>query len=30
LTYRPDHKISRVDIYWDQLMVERQLGILPK
>jgi steroid delta-isomerase-like uncharacterized protein len=30
LTYRPDHKISRVDIYWDQLMVERQLGILAK
>jgi steroid delta-isomerase-like uncharacterized protein len=30
LTYRPDHKISRVDIYWDQLMVERQLGIVPK
>jgi steroid delta-isomerase-like uncharacterized protein len=30
LTYRPDHKISRVDIYWDQLLVERQLGIAPK
>jgi steroid delta-isomerase-like uncharacterized protein len=30
LTYRPDHKISRVDIYWDQLTVERQLGIAPK
>jgi steroid delta-isomerase-like uncharacterized protein len=30
LAYRPDHKISRVDIYWDQLMVERQLGIAPK
>jgi steroid delta-isomerase-like uncharacterized protein len=30
LTYRPDHRISRVDIYWDQLTVERQLGIAPK
>ena len=30
LTYRPSHKISRVDIYWDQLTVERQLGIAPK
>jgi steroid delta-isomerase-like uncharacterized protein len=30
LTYRSDHKISRVDIYWDQLTVERQLGIAPK
>jgi steroid delta-isomerase-like uncharacterized protein len=30
LTYRPDHMISRVDIYWDQLTVERQLGIAPK
>jgi steroid delta-isomerase-like uncharacterized protein len=30
LTYRPDHKISRVDIYWDQLMVARQLDLLPK
>jgi steroid delta-isomerase-like uncharacterized protein len=30
LTYRADHKISRVDIYWDQLMVARQLGLIPK
>jgi steroid delta-isomerase-like uncharacterized protein len=30
LTYRPDHKISEVRIFWDQLMVDRQLGILPK
>jgi hypothetical protein len=30
LTYRPDHKISKVDIYWDHLMVARQLGIVPK
>jgi predicted ester cyclase len=30
LTYRSDHKISKVDIYWDQLMVARQLGIVPK
>jgi steroid delta-isomerase-like uncharacterized protein len=30
LTFRPDHRISRVDIYWDQLTVERQLGIAPK
>jgi steroid delta-isomerase-like uncharacterized protein len=30
LTFRPDHKISRVDIYWDQLMVARQLGLVPK
>jgi steroid delta-isomerase-like uncharacterized protein len=30
LTYQVDHKIRRVDIYWDQLTVERQLGIAPK
>jgi|SRR5271154_725353 steroid delta-isomerase-like uncharacterized protein len=30
LTYRPDHKISEVHIFWDQLMVDRQLDILPK
>ena len=30
LSYRPDHKIGRVDIYWDQLTVARQLGITPK
>ena len=30
LTYRPDHKISEVHIFWDQLMVDKQLGILPK
>lgn len=30
LTYRPDHKISEVRIFWDQLIVARQLGILPQ
>jgi steroid delta-isomerase-like uncharacterized protein len=29
LTYRPDHRISRLDIYWDRLMVDQQLGIKP-
>jgi steroid delta-isomerase-like uncharacterized protein len=29
LTYRPDHKIARVDIYWDRLVVDQQLGIKP-
>jgi predicted ester cyclase len=29
LTYRPDHKITRVDIYWDRLVVDQQLGIKP-
>jgi steroid delta-isomerase-like uncharacterized protein len=28
--YTPDHKINRVSIYWDQLTVDRQLGITPK
>ena len=30
LTYREDHKITHVSIYWDQLTVDRQLGITPK
>jgi steroid delta-isomerase-like uncharacterized protein len=30
LTYRANHTISEVHIFWDQLMVDRQLGILPK
>ena len=29
LTYRPDHKISRLDIYWDRLVVDQQLDIKP-
>jgi steroid delta-isomerase-like uncharacterized protein len=29
LTYQPDHRISRLDIYWDRLMVDQQLGIKP-
>ncbi len=29
LRYQPDHRISEVKIFWDQLMVERQLGKLP-
>ena len=29
LTYKPGHLISRVDIYWDRLMVDQQLGIKP-
>jgi steroid delta-isomerase-like uncharacterized protein len=30
LQYTPDHKITHVSIYWDQLIVDRQLGITPK
>jgi len=30
ITYAPDHKITHVSIYWDQLTVDRQLGITPK
>jgi steroid delta-isomerase-like uncharacterized protein len=30
ITYREDHKITHVSIYWDQLTVDRQLGITPK
>jgi steroid delta-isomerase-like uncharacterized protein len=30
LRYAPDHRISHVSIYWDQLTVDRQLGITPK
>jgi len=30
LEYAPDHKIRHVSIYWDQLVVDRQLGIAPK
>jgi hypothetical protein len=29
LEYDGDHKITHVSIYWDQLTVDRQLGILP-
>ncbi len=29
LTYQPDHKIKQVDIYWDRLMVNQQLGLMP-
>ena len=28
LNFQPDHKIKRVDIYWDRQMVQRQLGLL--
>jgi len=27
LTYAPDRRISRVDIYWDRLTVDQQLGV---
>jgi steroid delta-isomerase-like uncharacterized protein len=30
LEYRPDHRIRHVSIYWDQLTVDRQLGITPR
>jgi steroid delta-isomerase-like uncharacterized protein len=30
LTYQPDHKIKQVDIYWDRLMVNQQLGLMPQ
>lgn len=30
LTYDSTHKIKHVSIYWDQLTVDRQLGITPK
>ena len=30
LEYAPDHRIKHVSIYWDQLVVDRQLGITPK
>ena len=30
LTYRPNHKIKQVDIYWDRLVVNEQLGIVSK
>jgi len=29
ITYGADHKIEHVSIYWDQLMVDEQLGIKP-
>jgi steroid delta-isomerase-like uncharacterized protein len=29
ITYRPDHKITNLDIYWDRLVVDQQLGIKP-
>ena len=28
--YAPNHKISHLSIYWDQLVVDRQLDIVPK
>ena len=28
--YKPNHKIDRVSIYWDQLTVDHQLGTTPK
>jgi steroid delta-isomerase-like uncharacterized protein len=30
IEYNPDHLIKHVSIYWDQLIVDRQLGITPK
>jgi steroid delta-isomerase-like uncharacterized protein len=30
LTYDGAHKIQHLSIYWDQLTVDRQLGIVPK
>jgi steroid delta-isomerase-like uncharacterized protein len=30
LDYAPDHRIKHVAIYWDQLTVDRQLGVMPK
>jgi hypothetical protein len=30
ITYAPDRRIEHVSIYWDQLIVDRQLGITPK
>lgn len=30
IQYAPDHRITHVSIYWDQLTVDRQLGITPK
>jgi steroid delta-isomerase-like uncharacterized protein len=29
LTYRADHRIKEVSIYWDRLVVDQQLGITP-
>lgn len=29
ITYRADHKITQVDIYWDRLTVDQQLDIHP-
>jgi steroid delta-isomerase-like uncharacterized protein len=30
IQYAPNHTITHVSIYWDQLTVDRQLGITPK
>lgn len=30
IDYAPDHRITHVSIFWDQLVVDRQLGIVPK
>lgn len=30
LAYTADHRISRVDIYWDRLTVDEQLGVKPE
>jgi steroid delta-isomerase-like uncharacterized protein len=29
ITYEPDHRIGGLDIYWDRLVVDQQLGISP-
>lgn len=30
LAYTADHKISKVDIYWDRLTVDQQLDVKPE
>jgi steroid delta-isomerase-like uncharacterized protein len=30
LEYAPDHRVRHLSIYWDRLLVDRQLGINPK
>lgn len=30
IEYAPDHRVRRLSIYWDRLLVDRQLGITPK
>jgi steroid delta-isomerase-like uncharacterized protein len=30
IVYGPDHKITRLQIFWDTLVVDKQLGVVPK